>query len=96
MTNFDIITNAAIQEGLYTKDEAIAILESGNELPLHTFNEWKNRGYMVRKGEHAKLTCQIWKPRKKKEVKPDEEEERSGFYMTKAFFFTEEQVEAIG
>ena len=97
MTNFQLIANAAIADGLYTREEIIAHLEERGELPLHTFAEWKNRGFTVRKGEHAKLTCQIWKPRTKKEAAPEDDgEKQSGFYLAKAFFFTEEQVEAEG
>ena len=28
---------------------------------FHTFAEWKRMGYSVKKGQHAALTCQIWK-----------------------------------
>ena len=98
MTNFQIIANAAVFEGLYTEDEALAILEEQGELPLHTFAEWKKRGYIVRKGQRAVLTCQIWRFKGKgKPVEPSEDDEknRRDFYMTKAFFFGPEQVEQI-
>ena len=98
MTNFQLIANAAVQEGLYTQDEALAILAEQGELPLHTFKEWQNRGYTVRKGEHAKLTAQIWRFKgkgKAKEVSEDDEQNRRDFYMTTAFFFTADQVERI-
>ena len=28
---------------------------------FHTFAEWKRMGYSVKKGQHAALTCQLWK-----------------------------------
>ena len=100
MTNFEIITNEAIANGLYTEEEAIQIIEERGALPLHTFAEWKKHGYNVRKGEHAKLTCYIWRMNVKKGVLPmkdgdDVEIDESHFYKTKAFFFTADQVERI-
>lgn len=99
MTNFQLIANAAIGEGLYTQEEAIAILEENGELPLHTFAEWKKRGFVVRRGEHAKLTTQIWrykgKGKQTVEVSEDDEKNARNFYLTKAFFFTAEQVEQM-
>lgn len=47
MTNEQIIFNAAISSGIFTKEEAIAILESGRRLPLHTYQEWRRLGYQV-------------------------------------------------
>lgn len=100
MTNFEIITKEAIRNGIYTKEEAEAIISQGYRLPLHTFAEWKALGYSVRKGERAKMTCQIWKYNEKATAKQNtdnnesEPEENGGhYYLTKAFFFTDEQVE---
>lgn len=28
---------------------------------FHTFAEWKRLGYSIKKGQHAALTCQLWK-----------------------------------
>lgn len=61
MTNNDIITSAAIETGIYTEEQAAAILASGHTLPLHTFAEWKARGYSVKKGEKAVLHLYLWK-----------------------------------
>ena len=55
MTNEQIIFNAAISSGIFTKEEAIAILESGRRLPLHTYQEWRRLGYQVKQNEHAYL-----------------------------------------
>lgn len=61
MTNNDIITSAAIETCIYTEEQAAAILASGHTLPLHTFAEWKARGYSVKKGEKAVLHLYLWK-----------------------------------
>lgn len=97
MTNFQIITNEAINAGLYTAEQAQEIFESGRSLPLHTFKEWQRMGYRIRKGEHAKLTCFIWRFKNKTGMFPqgenDVEIDESHFYKTKAHFFDDTQVE---
>lgn len=100
MTNLQIITESAIGAGLYTEEEVQAIFESGHALPLYTFKEWQRRGYQVRKGEKAKLSCDIWRRKDKKGTFPtndgnDVEIDESYFYKHKAHFFTAEQVDAI-
>ena len=61
MTNTQIIINEAVANGLYTKEEVENILASGHMIPLHTFQTWKNAGYSVKKGEHARITTRLWK-----------------------------------
>lgn len=98
MSNFEIIANNAIDAGIYTKEQVQALIASGFRLPLHTFAEWKRLGFSVKKGEKAKMTCRIWKfSDKKTETAEDQnvEESDSRYYLTKAFFFTREQVEEI-
>lgn len=98
MTNEQIIANSAVAAGIFTQEEAEAYFSHGMRLPIHTFAEWKSCGYMVKKGEHAALTVSIWKPktRKKKDEKTvDAKEENSGFFLTTAYLFTKNQVEAI-
>lgn len=69
--------------------------------PIHTYNGWKDLGYQVKKGEHAKATFLIWKYSGKKgeEAKSEEangEEESGGkCWMRKAFWFTFDQVEKV-
>lgn len=69
--------------------------------PIHTYNGWKDLGYQVKKGEHAKATFPIWKYSGKKgeEAKSEEvngEEESGGkCWMRKAFWFTFDQVEKV-
>lgn len=100
MNNYTIITTAALAEGIFTQEEARPYLEEGAPLPLHTFQEWHNLGYMVKKGEKARLTCSIWKYSKKNIPTDDgsdtEQTEQQGhYYLTKAYFFTRDQVQKI-
>ena len=73
---------------------------------FHTFAEWKRMGYSVKKGQHAALTCQLWKytdkPGKAAREAAREAAEAAGqdtpetdphFYMTKAHLFHALQVE---
>lgn len=39
MTNNEIIYSESIAAGIYTQDQADAILSSGHALPIHTFPE---------------------------------------------------------
>lgn len=68
--------------------------------PIHTYNGWKDLGYQVKKGEHAKATFPIWKYSWKKGEEEKSEEangEESGgkCWMRKAFWFTFDQVEKV-
>lgn len=61
MTNNEIIYSESIAAGIYTQDQADAILSSGHALPIHTFPEWKRMGYSVKKGEKAAIKTRLWK-----------------------------------
>lgn len=100
MTNLQIITDEAIANGLFTKEEVEAIYTAGHELPLHTYAGWKQRGYQVRRGEHARITTKLWQYNtKKQEVKTtdgnDEEIEIKNCYLVKSYLFTLDQVDKI-
>lgn len=69
---------------------------------FHTFAEWKRMGYSVKKGQHAAITCQLWKYTDKPgkaareaaaEAGKDAPETDPHFYMTKAHLFHALQVE---
>ena len=66
---------------------------------IHTFQAWKQLGFIVRKGEHAIAKFPIWKykPGKKKDAEGDEDAaQKKGYcFMKMAFFFTADQVDAI-
>lgn len=98
MTNLEIIATEAMAAGIYTKEQIEEMLKQTGTIPLHTFAEWKRLGYKVKKGEHAKLACRIWKWNDKTETVQtkdgeDQEVDASHYYLAKAFFFTSEQVE---
>lgn len=103
MTNITIITNDAINNGIFTEEQAMQFIAEYGELPLHTYKEWQRRGYQVKKGEKAKMTSYIWryKNKAKKDGETDENaveievNKSDKFYQTKAFFFTVEQIEKI-
>ena len=69
---------------------------------FHTFAEWKRVGYSVKKGQHAALTCHLWKYTDKPGKAAREAAAAAGeeapetdphFYMTKAHLFHALQVE---
>ena len=61
MTNSQIIYNAALAYG-FTEAQLSQLLEAfKGDLPFHTFQEWKARGYIVRKGEHSLFTADLWR-----------------------------------
>lgn len=69
--------------------------------PLHTFARWKELGYIVKKGEHAKASFYIWKAGKEKKASEENaadgenNPEKMKMFMKKAFFFTFDQVEKM-
>lgn len=72
MTNTEIITRSAVMAGLYTKEEAEAILKTGACLPLHTYSAWKAAGYQVKRGRKNRFD------RLPVEVPPGQKDRRSG------------------
>lgn len=111
MTNTEIITRSAVMAGLYTKEEAEAILKTGACLPLHTYSAWKAAGYQVKRGEKAVLTVCLWKFRPGKKtgelaevpgmLNADgtpamvEKQESDRQIRTTAYLFSDKQVEKI-
>ena len=63
--------------------------------PIHTYNGWKDLGFQVKKGEHAKASFPIWKWKGQKNEETGEEE-GGQCYQRKAFWFTFDQVEKVG
>ncbi len=63
---------------------------------IHTFSAWKELGYCVKKGEHAKASFTIWKYVDSKKSDDETDEEKGGrCFMKKAHFFTADQVEKL-
>ena len=105
ITNSQIILNESLElmkAGVLKSTGRIFVqeLEDGTkiELPepeqIHTYNGWKERGYQVKRGEHAKATFSIWKYTGKKDEETGEETEGHCF-LKKSFWFTAEQVEKV-
>lgn len=112
MTNATIILNESIrlmQAGILSGTGCFidVVDENGKaeqlELPeeIHTFNAWKQRGYIVRKGEHAVASFPIWKyigSKRKGSDEPQEdgEPEMHGYCRMKlSHFFTAAQVQPL-
>ena len=69
---------------------------------FHTFAEWKRLGYSVKKGQHAAITCDLWKYTDKPGKAAREAAEAAGtdapetdphFYKAKSHLFHALQVE---
>lgn len=94
MTNLQIVINEAITNNIFTEDQLQGYIDEG-DIPLKTFLEWRKAGYIVRKGQKARLETKLWlKARKKKDKKNQEED--SHFIMAPAYLFTADQVAKIG
>ena len=100
MKNAEIIESHAIalMEGGIIKSAGKVETMDGTtvDVPeeIATFPEWRRRGYMVMKGQHAVAKFQIWKPCKRKAKKEGEEDEE-GMYLVWANFFAASQVKRM-
>lgn len=92
MKNEQIIFNAVVAAGIMTGAEAMAILQSGRRLPVHTYQEWRRLGYQVKQGEHAALTVSLWRFGKIKNEDGTEEDAGEPF-LAKSHLFTIDQVQ---
>lgn len=97
MTNEQIIADVAVASGLFTEAEIVDFMESGIEIPLHTIQGWTARGnYKIKAGEHG-IETRLWKTRKPNTQERNSQDEKQvddkGFYLTKAFLFSSDQVE---
>lgn len=108
MTNAQIIFNRSItlmQSGIIKGSGKFlnVVDQAGNTSlleipePLHTFNEWKKLGYVVRRGQKARAYIQIWKYKEPKEVEEGKvlTEEEKHFFMKNAAFFAFDQLEPL-
>lgn len=94
MTNLEIIASEVITRELLTKEQVNEMLEKFGMLPYMTYQEWKYKGYQVKKGSKAVIKTKLWKKVKKKKKDEDNEEE-SKFIMVSASLFDSSQVEKI-
>lgn len=105
MTNGEIILRESLElmkQGILKPTGRVFVQEmpDGSKVelpepePIHTYNGWKELGYQVKKGEHAKASFYIWKYSGKKDEETGEVEIGHCFHK-KAFWFTFEQVEKV-
>ena len=83
MKNDEIIEKIA--RDVYGDAMIDAIIENGDEIPLHVIQVWRKKGYRVRKGQKG-IGCKLWRRRRG-------EENYGQFYLSKAYLFSQEQVE---
>ena len=106
MTNEEIIMDARLalmSEGRIKGTGRYMELtdENGEEIRLeepeeiHTFAAWKERGFTVRRGEHAVVKLRIWKHTVKRAEDPEKENDLERMFMKTAFFFSPDQVEPL-
>lgn len=94
MNNEQII--AQVASSIWGEDAVRDMIMSGKDIPLHTVQGWKARGnFYVRKGEHG-LQARLWKRKKGGKApdggEPGDDPASGGFYLTKAYLFTEDQM----
>lgn len=104
MTNSQIIYNTALAYG-FTEEQLFQLMVAyKGDLPFHTFQEWKKRGYSVKKGEHAIFSADLWKYTDKpskamiqaaKEAGTDAPEQSPHYYKKLSYLFSASQVERI-
>lgn len=105
MTNIEIILRESLElmkQGVLKPTGRVFVQElpdgSKVELPepeqIHTYNGWKDLGYQVKRGEHAKATFPIWKYSGKKDEETGEQTDGHCF-LKKSFWFTFDQVEKV-
>lgn len=108
LTNVQIIENAKQRlflEGVLKATGRMiqGVDAEGNEIlipeieQIHTFNGWKDLGYKVKKGEHAKARFSIWKYSADKiETEGGEEKQGRGHcFLKESCWFTAAQVELV-
>ena len=107
MTNVQIIMNNALalmEAGVIgtTGRELVVEMPDGSKKvyqepeELHTFQGWKERGYKVKKGEHAVARFSIWKHVAGKTEEQDGEDKPSRMFLKNSCWFSAAQVEKAG
>lgn len=94
MTNNTIIALAVLENKLMSKTELVNVINETNDLPFHSFNEWKARGYRVKKGEHGVFKAALWqKTNYSEEQLKEKNKDSNWFYLVSTSLFSREQVE---
>lgn len=92
MTNNTIIALSVLENNLMTRADLVKAIKETHDIPFHTFNEWRARGYKVKKGSKAVLKARLWVF-----IKVSEEDKKNGkedhFIKANSGIFSREQVE---
>ncbi len=84
MKNQEIIAKAAVEIGFLNASEAEKRLRNGEDIPLHTIQGWKLRGnYKIKDGVEP-IEVKLWK-----------KQEDGRFYLTRAYLYSEKQVQKV-
>ena len=92
MNNSEIIMQNSV---LLYQQGILKITADGAIEQIHTFQAWRQLGFLVKKGEHAIAKFPIWNYAKKPPKDAIIDEFRPHYYMKMSSFFTESQVELI-
>lgn len=84
MRNSNLIMQAALDAGLLTPQMILDYLFYYKMPAFHTFNAWKNHGYIVKRGEKAAFQADIWKYTEKHGTMTAEEADSLNAIMTDA------------
>ena len=90
MNNDAIIMQEALASGFFTEEELQSFLETGQEIPFHTYAVWKRKGMVPKAGSHGWQT-RLWK--RKSGMDEGFESDNNRFFLTKSFLFHETQCE---
>lgn len=91
MTNIEIIVNALLDNGVIEEEEeALELVENDELKDYKSFDQWKQLGFSIKKGEHRLASCLIWKP---EETTDEDGKKASRFVKRWANIFSKEQVE---
>lgn len=112
MTNAEIIMRESIalmEQGILAGVDGVFVDENGDDVAMkvpeeiHTFDQWKKMGRIVKKGEHGIAKFAIWSPTKQTQKilddndgKLDKDKKKDArMYMRMASWFTKAQTQTI-
>ena len=90
MTNIEIIVNALLDNGVIEEEEALELVENDELKDYKSFEQWKQLGFSIKKGEHRLASCLIWRP---EETTDEDGKKASRFVKRWANIFSKKQVE---
>lgn len=91
MTNLEIVIRDAVASNIFTETQIEGYLSEG-DLPLKTYRSWRNAGFIVKKGEQARLKTRLWQQCKPKKNSKDKDDKNENFILVPTYLFTSDQV----